>query len=551
LWIAQEISRYEQVEFHPNDAFRFGSGLVSCPSAAKNGRMDNVADNPPAALSWVGAAKISDMRCVQLAGGLVLALVAARLILAAIMPLAADEAYYWLWSKHLSAGYYDHPPAVAFVIRAGTLLAGDNEFGIRLVSVLLALPMSWAVFRAAESLFGDRRLAAWAIIFLNVTLMVAAGTIIVTPDAPLMLASAFVLFFLAKVLTTQRGGWWLAVGAAVGLALLSKYSALFFGVSILLWLLLVPNQRHWLFTPWPYLGGLVAFAVFSPVIVWNAEHGWVSLIKQLGRARSDAFTPQYLIEILPVQIALATPPIFVLGVAGLFAPTYGSRPARVLLSVMIFPLFLYFLWHSLHARVEGNWFGPIYPAFAIAAALAVEKIQWRGAMRPLIDISRRLALPFGIGLFVVAGLQAAFGVVPLHRDPLARLLGAGWRDLATDIEAMRTRLGARCLIVDNYGLASWLAFYLPQTPVVQINERVRWVNMPEPPSTLFADKVLYVGDANNDAADTLRENYARVEPQGELSRRRGEVIERYHLDLAQGIKGDPLDRTPPPELQGR
>jgi 4-amino-4-deoxy-L-arabinose transferase-like glycosyltransferase len=513
--------------------------------------MDDVADNPQAALSSVSAAKISDLRSVQLAGGFMLALVAARLVLAAIIPLAADEAYYWLWSKHLSAGYYDHPPAVAFVIRAGTLLAGDNEFGIRLVSVLLALPMSWAVFRAAEILFGDRRLAARATIFFNLTLMVAAGTIIVTPDAPLMLASAFVLLFLAKVLNTQQGGWWLAVGAAVGVALLSKYTALFFGVSILLWLALVPSQRHWLSTPWPYLGGLVAFAVFSPVIVWNAEHGWVSLIKQLGRARGDAFTLQYLIEILPVQVGLATPPIFVLGLAGLFAPTYGSRPARVLLSVMIFPLFLYFLWHSLHARVEGNWLGPIYPAFAIAAALAVKKINWRGAMRPLIDISRRLALPFGLGLFVLAGLQAAFGVVPLHRDPLARLLGAGWRDLAADIEAMRTHLGARCLIVDNYGLASWLAFYLPQTPVVQINERMRWVNMPEPPSTLFADRVLYIGDANIDGTDMLLTHYARVEPQGELSRRRGEVIERYRVDLAQGIKGDPLDRTPPPELQGR
>jgi 4-amino-4-deoxy-L-arabinose transferase-like glycosyltransferase len=513
--------------------------------------MNHIADQPHAAVSRLGAARNNDLWYAQLAGGFVLALVAARVMLAALIPLAADEAYYWLWSKHLSSGYYDHPPAVAFVIRAGTLLVGDSEIGVRLVSVLLAVPMSWAVFRTTEILFGDRRLAAWAVIFLNLTLIVAAGTIIVTPDAPLMVASAFVLLFLAKVLETGEGRWWLAVGAAVGVALLSKYTALFFGLSILLWLALVPNLRRWLLTPWPYLGGLLAFAVFSPVIVWNAEHGWVSLIKQLGRARGDEFTLRYLLEMIPVQIGLATPPIFVLGTAGLFARTYGSRPARVLLGVMIWPLFLYFLWHSLHTRVEGNWFGPIYPAFAIAAALAVEKIEWRGAMRPLIDISRWLAVPFGLGLFVLVGLQAAFGVISFHRDPLARLLGVGWRDLAANIEATRARLGARCLIVDNYGLASWLAFYLPQTPVVQINERVRWVNMPEPPSALFADRVLYVGDANVDATSMLRASYARVEPQGELSRRRGEVIERYRLDLAQGLKKDPLDRTPPPELRAR
>ena len=96
--------------------------------------------------------------------------------------------------------------------------------------------MSWAVYRAAEILFGGTRVASTAAILLNVTLMAAVGTLIVTPDSPLLVASSFVLFFLAKVLETGRGAWWLAVGAAVGAALLSKYTALFFGPAILIWL---------------------------------------------------------------------------------------------------------------------------------------------------------------------------------------------------------------------------------------------------------------------------------------------------------------------------
>src|SRR5213076_2790742 len=111
-----------------------------------------------------------------------------------------------------------------------------------------------------------------ATILLNVSLMVAVGTLIVTPDAPLLVASSFVLFFLAKVLETGRGAWWLAVGAAVGTALLSKYTALFFGPAILIWLVIVPKLRHWLVSPWLYLGGMVALALFSPVILWNADH---------------------------------------------------------------------------------------------------------------------------------------------------------------------------------------------------------------------------------------------------------------------------------------
>lgn len=130
---------------------------------------------------------------------------------------------------------------VAYVIRAGTLIAGDTELGVRVVSILLALPMSYAVYRSAAILIGGARVAATSAILLNVTLLASVGTLIVTPDAPLLVASSFVLFFLAKVLESGRGVWWLAVGAAVGAALLSKYTAMFFGLAILIWIAAVPS----------------------------------------------------------------------------------------------------------------------------------------------------------------------------------------------------------------------------------------------------------------------------------------------------------------------
>src|SRR6202043_1409406 len=231
----------------------------------------------------------SEARLVRNTAVTVLALVALRLVAAAWTPLTFDEAYYWMWSKHLAGGYYDHPPMVAYVIRLGTLMAGDTEFGVRLVSILLALPMSWAVYRTAAILFGGQRVAATATILLNVTLMAAVGTLIVTPDAPLLVASSFVLFCLAKVLETGRGAWWLAVGAAIGAALLSKYTAMFFGPAILIWLASVPTLRRWLIQPWLYLGGVVALAVFSPVILWNVDGAWVYKSQQIGRPRVEKF----------------------------------------------------------------------------------------------------------------------------------------------------------------------------------------------------------------------------------------------------------------------
>ena len=191
----------------------------------------------------------SEGRLVRNTALTILGLIALRLVSAAYTPLTFDEAYYWMWSKHLAGGYYDHPPMVAVVIRLGTLIAGDTELGVRLVSILLALPMSWAIYRTAFILFGGARVATSAAMLLNATLMAAVGTLIVTPDAPLLVASTFLLFALAKVLQTERGAWWLAVGAAAGCALLSKYTALFFGPAILIWLIAVPRLRHWLVSP--------------------------------------------------------------------------------------------------------------------------------------------------------------------------------------------------------------------------------------------------------------------------------------------------------------
>lgn len=484
----------------------------------------------------------------------IVVLVALRLVAAAVTPLSYDEAYYWSWSQHLAGGYYDHPPLVALVIRLGTLVAGDTEFGIRLVAVLLGLPMSWAIWRAALILFDDERVAASATLLLNATLVVSIGTIVVTPDAPLMVAATFVLLTLAKVLQTGRGVWWLAVGVAVGAALLSKYSALWFGVSILLWLILVPEQRRWLGTPWPYLGGVVAFLIFTPVIVWNAEHHWVSFIKQLGRARFDGLTPRFIGELIPAQMGFATPLVYVLGCLGLIALVRGdatTRAARVLISVLFWPITLYFFWHSLHGRVEANWFAPVYPPFAIAAAFAVLH-PWGPREARTAAFCGRWALPVGFVLWLALVVQTDTGILSgYRRDPTVRSIGLGWPALATEIEALRRANGAGCVIGPDYGTTSWLKFYLPHDICVESRiQRIRWVNMPPPDPAALAGKLIYVDELGRSQTG-MQALYTRFEKLAIVPRKRGPlVIENYEIDLMEGPKsGEVLDTSPPPELE--
>jgi hypothetical protein len=337
--------------------------------------------------------------------------------------------------------------------------------------------------------------------------------------------------------------------------LLSKYTALFFGPAILIWLICVPGLRRWLRSPWPYLGGLVALVMFAPVILWNADHQWVSFIKQLGRARIEDFRPAFIAELIPTQIGFATPLVWILGAMGLvalFRRNAGALASRMLLNAMFWVIVLYFVWHSLHARVEANWFAPVYPAFAIAAAVAAHLARWDLRWQRVADFCLRWASPVGILLFGLLVVQADTGVLTgYRRDSSVRSVGVGWRELAGEIDAVRQRVGARCILVPDYGTTSWLAFYLPKgTCVLQPTQRIRWVNMPEPDPALLAGKLLYVDELRSEPSRYLEQTFARIERVGELPRKRGPLtIETYGLDLVDGARGDVLDRSPPPELE--
>ena len=487
----------------------------------------------------------------------VLALVALRLVAAAWTPLTFDEAYYWMWSKHLAGGYYDHPPAVAFVIRAGTMIAGDTELGVRLVSILLALPMSFAVYRTAAILFGGIRVAATATILLNVTLMAAVGTLIVTPDAPLLVASSFVLFFLAKVLETGRGAWWLAVGAAVGVALLSKYTALFFGLAILIWLVAVPKLRRWLISPWPYLGGL-------------GGAGGVCAGDSLERRSPMGLLPQAVVrprQDREFQAGLPrradSDPVRLRNAAGLHSRRDGaSRPALAQHRCVRRP-------HADQHDVLDHR-GVFHLAFAarprrgqlVRAGLSGDGDRGGGRRPPhavgqMAPAPRRFLPALGLagGRCDVCVSHRAGQHRRAHRSIAATPPCAASASAGANWPARSKRCacapGATCVLAPDYGTTGWLAFYLPKgTCVVQPTQRIRWVNMPEPSPAQLSGKLLFVDDARPGARSYQSENFTGVERVAELTRMRGPlVIETYGIDLLQGAKGSVLDRSPPPELE--
>jgi 4-amino-4-deoxy-L-arabinose transferase-like glycosyltransferase len=477
----------------------------------------------------------------------IVALTVLRFVAAALLPLSADEAYYWLWSRHLAAGYYDHPPAIAYAIRFGTALFGATPLGVRFGPLLLSVLASVFVWKGAAILLKDEGAGARACLFFNLTLMVSVEALAAIPDAPAVAAAAAVLYALAKMDETGKGAWWLAVGLAAGLSLLSKYTGFFLGAGILVWLLLSPKARTWLFTPWPWLGGALALIVFLPNLWWNASHDWMTFAFQFGRISGGHFTLRFLFEFLGAQLVLATPFIFVLAALALAFRARDRDSATFLLAALVFPSALYFLIHSLHDRIQGNWPSFLYPALAVAAAQAWSASDWSGWTAPVWRVARRAATPVAAVLLLAVYAQALFGVIPFGRgDPLARLLAVGFDGVAQTVVKARADNHAAAVLTTDYETTSWLSFYLEDhAPVIQANEPQRYPDAPVPDAVLLSRPLIYVVEPRLDKHAELAAHFGALREIGRFDRlRHGVPITHYVIYRVTGWHGPAFGRMP-------
>jgi hypothetical protein len=468
-----------------------------------------------------------------------IALLAMQALAAGRLELTFDEAYYTLWSRSLSFGYLDHPPMVALLIRASTSLFGGTALGVRALSLLVvgAMPalialIAWRLFRSAEK-------AALAALMWIAIPLVSIGAVFVSPDAPLVVFWTLGLGALVELWRTGAKRWLIALGFALGLALQSKFTATFFAAGVVLALVGTPSLRRWLLSPALYAGLAVALAIFAPFVVWNAAHGWATFAKQLGRAPPHGFTPYYLAEFVVAQIGLINPLVFSALMFALAAipwrapPGPGSRDeARRILACTIAPAAIYFLLHSLHDRVQGNWLAPLYPAVALLVADWIVEIR-RTSSTGFAAAIAKFALwgaPIGLVVAALTFTETATNAVPLGpANPLARL--EGFRDLARDLDAKARAENAPYILTQGYALTSLMTYYGdPAIPVVQPEQRMRWIFGPEPSESLFAAPGLALGEPGRHFDLFMKMRFRKVEPAGLLERRQaGGALEPYEL----------------------
>lgn len=477
---------------------------------------------------------------VLIAAILVLTLI--RIWLAATLDLTDDEAYYRLWALAPAMSYLDHPPMTGWMIAFGRWLAGDTPLGIRLPAILVSLAGPFVLWRTAGILFDPAtgRRAVWLALAMP---LMAVGGVIITPDTPSVLFWGLSGWALAELHVSRNANWWLAVGLFAGLGLASKYSNLFVGASIVLWLISIRSNRSWLGSWQLWAGGALACVLALPVVVWNLEHDWASFAKQFGRVgHGHRLTLAYLGELAGGALGLMSPVIAVLGALGfgrLARKAFVAKdPASALLVCGMLPFLAYLLVHALHDRVQANWMAPLYPSFALCAAVVLGTIdgpgRWPGATFGKVG---RWAVGTGV---LLSGALYWHTVKPLvlmsgQKDPTSQT--RGWADLATEVERVRSATGACWIATSSYATTGQLAYHLKsKAPVVQLDERIRYLHLPPPDPAVIACPALYVELERRAGAAFLNARFGSVTRLDSLTRRyAGVPLGTYAVYLAREL----------------
>ena len=411
-------------------------------------------------------------------------------------------------------------------------------FGIRAVSILSGLPISLCVYLTGRVLF-DRPTAIRGALWTNATFLLAVGGILATPDAPSVLFWSLATLGLALLARTGKGVWWLLIGLGAGLAVVSKLTGLFLGPALLLLVVVRPDLRRWLASPWPWAGGALALVVAAPMLLWNAAHHWVTLAKQFGRLTHHGFAPLGPLNFLATQFGLINPLIGVfVGIGVVIALRRRQAPRAdgiALLMGTAVPLVAYLAVHAFQEQVQGHWLAPIFPTLALAAAAAAETAE--ASWTPLAA----LVLPLGVGGMVL-GLVG--GIDPGNAIPLRLDVGQivrGWDTFSARTDQLRRQSGAAWVAATYYGAYGELAYRLEPhgVPVVAILERVRYAYAPPPDPALLDEPVLIVARPG----DRLDRCFVNLKSVGTIQRRVGATVyrtyEAFRADRAVAGAFDP------------
>jgi undecaprenyl-diphosphatase len=470
------------------------------------------------------------------------------------LDLSPDEAHYWEWSRRLDLSYYSKGPLIAYLIAGLTAAFGSTAFAIRLGAVALSLAGAWALYRLGRSAFGRSAPGAMAVIGLQCTPLVWAGSLLTTIDAPFVVAWTVALWALWWALASRRVAAWAVAGLAVGIGSLAKYTMLFAVPGLLLYWWRAPDRRRGTPVAGPAVAAGTALLALLPVLAWNARVGWVSARHVASQGRGEGLTLRHVGEFLGSQALVLTPLVAGLLAWGLWVGVReglvrGREPYRFLLAFAA-PVLAFYLLVGLQGKVQANWAAAAYPPLALATAgLLLER---RAASGPAGR--RRQARLLGTAAALAVAVSALGHVtdrlgLPPRMDPTTRL--RGWAELGRAVgdEIARMPDPTRTFLAsDRYQVTSELAFYTPGRPPAynfNLGRRLNQYDFWEGPDARRGWSAVYVEEGMRPLDARVRQAFERVDPPRLVETRRGgRVVRTFAVYRAHNFRGAPRPTGP-------
>jgi 4-amino-4-deoxy-L-arabinose transferase-like glycosyltransferase len=433
-------------------------------------------------------------------------LAAARIAIAVLLPITDDEAYYWIWSQHLSWGYPDHPPVIAGLIWLSTSVLGDGPMGIRLGALVMTLATGVIVYALGRDMFGPK-VGAVAALTSQLLPVIAAGGAVAVPDAPFMFLWLLTVWLFWRALGTGAGAWWwYAAGAALGLTAMSKVFGILLALGFAGFLLTSPVHRNWLRRSEPYAAAAIAAGVFAPFVLWNAAEGWPSWLKirqQIPWIKTGSPASKTLAYVL-AQFAYYGPltaPLLLFALRTGIRRPYAGDPRFALLGWASLPVLIMSVALSPNGMPKPHWPAPAY----VLAALAAAALWWESRR-----VEQRL-LTGGLGLnAVILGLiLLAPAIAPRIMDQ-----AKGWEQVTAQVVAVADAMppGPGVFIFSTgYQTASQLTYRLRGAYPVTAASTNTLLSRVVPLQDFIGWNAVYVDDDREPIAIPIERMFQRVE----------------------------------------
>lgn len=391
-----------------------------------------------------------------------------------------DEAQYWGWAQRLAFGYYSKPPMVAWAIWLTSSVCGEAEWCARLASPLAHGATALALYVLGKELFNERIGAFAALMYLTLPAATLSATMITT-DPFLLLFWSLTLLAFVKAERTGEWKWWILLGIFGGLGVLTKYSMLFFGMSLLLYLISKGEALRNFKNPKFWTAAAIGLALYLPNFFWNLRHGFATYLHTKDNANlgHDWVNPEEMLAFLGEQIGVIGPILFGLFCWRLFKLREDWRHPELRLLICFTLVFLGAITVvSFLSRAHGNWAAPSYVAAMVwlaATAAQKGKEKW---LKAAIAFHLFIACAFYFydPMIRALGLQTVYkqrGIDNLIQgnlqDPFRRL--RGWKEVGAQVSELLKKHPDAVLLTFDRKLTAELLYYVHPHPFRQI---VKW-----------------------------------------------------------------------------